>query len=99
MVEFPLVARRAASVFAPPERIYPRTLPPADIKILSSGGVSGLAGTWETNTSKASSHARLNVALQRKTGQNGVNPAVEPATFCHKFRNTVAGFWFSASKV
>ena len=28
-----------------------------------------------------------------------VNPEVTPASICHKFRNTVAGFWFSASKV
>jgi hypothetical protein len=29
---------------------------------MSSGGISGLPGMWETNTSKASFHARLNVA-------------------------------------
>jgi hypothetical protein len=44
------------------KKIYPRNLPPADIKILSSNGVSGLAGMWETNTFKASLYARLNVA-------------------------------------
>jgi hypothetical protein len=62
MVEFPLVGPTSRECFATPERIYPRNLPPADIKILSSNGVSGLAGMWETNTFKASFHARLNVA-------------------------------------
>jgi hypothetical protein len=56
------LARRNRKWFALPGRIYPRNLPPADIKILSSNGVSGLAGMWETNTYKASFHARLNVA-------------------------------------
>src|SRR5947199_2601675 len=63
MVEFPLVGPAEPRVLlAPPGRIYPRNLPPADIKILSSSGVSGLAGMWETNTFKASFQARLNVA-------------------------------------
>jgi hypothetical protein len=44
------------------EEIYPRNLSLADIKIPSSSAVSGLAGMWETNTFKASFHARLNVA-------------------------------------
>jgi hypothetical protein len=68
MVEFPLVGPASRERFASPERNYPRNLPPADIKILSSNGVSGLAGMWETNTFKASFHARLNVALQQDVG-------------------------------
>jgi hypothetical protein len=68
MVEFPLVDPASRECFATPERIYPRNLPSADIKILSSNGVSGLAGMWETNTFKASFHARLNVALQQDVG-------------------------------
>jgi hypothetical protein len=59
------LVRRTASASRRRTEIYPRNLPPADIKILSSNGVSGLAGMWETNTSKASFHARLNVALQQ----------------------------------
>jgi hypothetical protein len=63
MVEFPFGwPGGAASASRRQARIYPRNPPPADIKILSSNGVSGLAGMWETNTFKASFHARLNVA-------------------------------------
>ena len=51
-----------AEGFASPGRNLSRNFPPADIKILSSNGVSSLAGMWETNTSKASFDARLNVA-------------------------------------
>jgi hypothetical protein len=58
------LVRRATSASRRRTEIYPGNLPPADIKILSSNGVSGLAGMWETNTFKASFHARLNVALQ-----------------------------------
>jgi hypothetical protein len=67
MVEFPLVGPASRECFAPPGRIYPRNLPSADIKILSSNEVSSSAGMWETNTFKASFHARLNVALQHVT--------------------------------
>jgi len=63
---------------------------------------------WETNTFAASVHARLNVALGVQSWRVDVvnrgegpdsGPAIPSATFCHKLRNTVAGFWFKASSV
>src|SRR6476660_756873 len=107
MVEFPLVGP-VARVCAPARNLS--QIPPfADINFASSKAVSDPIGMWETNTFIASFHARLNVAL-RHDGEagyrtvpqspgrpgNGVNGSRPAASICHKFRSTVAGFWFSA---
>jgi hypothetical protein len=65
MVEFPLVDS-GNRVLRRRKKFYPGNPPPADIKVVSPNGVSGLAGMWETNTFKASFYARLNVALRRE---------------------------------
>ena len=44
-------------------------------------------------------HGRLESPDIRGFTRICVNSAVTPASICHKFRNTVAGFWFRASKV
>src|SRR5271169_7257157 len=65
---------------------------------------------WETTTSAASFHARLNVALPRhfrdrstakfhKQYKSHKDRGRAGASICHKLRSTVAGFWFRASNV
>ena len=69
------------------------------MNFVSSNRAVSQAGMWETNTLAASFHARLNVALTGYFQQTSVNPAFPAATNCHKFRSTLAGFWFRASNV
>jgi hypothetical protein len=54
---------------------------------------------WETNTFNASFHARLNVASGAVSAVKAGLTLLFAATNCHKFRNTLAGFWLSASNV
>jgi hypothetical protein len=56
------LVRQATNASRRRTEIYPRNPPRADINFMSSNGISGLPDMWETNTLKASFHARLNVA-------------------------------------
>src|ERR1700686_3006157 len=98
MVEFPLLVRRSARGLRRRSETYLRYRRPLTLTLIHQAA-SDPVHMWETSTSAASFHARLNVAPQTRSGMSwatargaGASARGQLFLLCHKFRSTVAGF-------